>query len=126
MTEFQHQAALIKWSQQPSIRSTHPELALLFHIPNGGARDAVEGRHLKAAGVKAGVPDLFLPCPRGEYAGLWIELKADNGRLSAEQSWWLEKLAAEGYSASVAHGWEAAIRTIEWYLNLGGVQRGRD
>ena len=61
MTEAQHQAHVIKWSQQPHIRAQWPELALLFHIPNGGTRDAVEGKHLKQQGVKQGVPDLCLP-----------------------------------------------------------------
>lgn len=40
MTEAQHQAMVMKWSRQPEIRSRWPELALLYHIPNGGTRDA--------------------------------------------------------------------------------------
>ncbi len=60
MKEAQHQATIMKWSQQPEIRSRWPELALLYHIPNGGTRDAIEGRHLKQQGVKRGVPDLCL------------------------------------------------------------------
>ena len=46
-SEAQHQAYVIKWSQQPSIRRQWPELALLHHIPNGGTRDPVEAKHLK-------------------------------------------------------------------------------
>ena len=67
MTEAQHQAMVMKWSQQPEIRSRWPELALLYHIPNGGTRDAIEGRHLKQQGVKRGVPDLCLPVARENY-----------------------------------------------------------
>ena len=52
MSEAQHQAAVIKWTQQPAIRSQWPELALLHHIPNGGTRDPVEAKHLKQQGVK--------------------------------------------------------------------------
>lgn len=37
---------------------------LLFAIPDGGRRDAVTGAHLKAEGVRAGVPDMFLAVPR--------------------------------------------------------------
>lgn len=74
-SEAQHQAYVIKWSQQPSIRRQWPELALLHHIPNGGTRDAVEAKHLKQQGVKSGVPDLCLPVPRGQYHGLYIEIK---------------------------------------------------
>ena len=67
MTEAQHQAMVMKWSQQPEIRSRWPELALLYHIPNSGTRDAIEGRHLKQQGVKRGVPDLCLPVARENY-----------------------------------------------------------
>ena len=81
-SEAQHQAYVIKWSQQPSIRRQWPELALLHHIPNGGTRDAVEAKHLKQQGVKSGVPDLCLPVPRGQYHGLYIEMKPANSACS--------------------------------------------
>ena len=84
-SEAQHQAYVIKWSQQPSIRRQWPELALLHHIPNGGTRDAVEAKHLKQQGVKSGVPDLCLPVPRGQYHGLYIEMKTESGHTSDEE-----------------------------------------
>ena len=122
MTEAQEQAYVFKWSQQPDIRAQWPELALLFHIPNGGTRDAVEGKHLKQQGVKPGVPDLFLPVPSGQYHGLFIEMKTDKGRATREQRWWIERLNAGGYFAEVCHGWESAVRVLEWYLSLGKVE----
>lgn len=118
MTEAQEQAYVIKWSQQPCIRAQWPELALLFHIPNGGTRDTVEGKHLKQQGVKPGVPDLFLPVPAGRYHGLFIEMKTDKGRASDAQKWWIERLNAAGYFAQVCHGWEAAVDLLERYLSL--------
>lgn len=117
-TEAQHQANVIRWSQQPSVRSRWPQLALLFHVPNGGTRDAVEGRHLKEQGVKSGVPDLCLPAASGRYHGLFIELKTDTGRASQAQEWWIERLSAGGYFAQVCRGWESAVRVLEWYLSL--------
>lgn len=96
-SEAQHQANVIKWSQQPSIRRQWPELALLHHIPNGGTRDVVEAKHLKQQGVKSGVPDLCLPVPRGQYHGLYIEMKTESGHTSDEQEWWGERLQAQGY-----------------------------
>lgn len=121
LSEAQHQANVIKWSQQPHIRARWPELARLFHIPNGGTRDAVEGKHLKQQGVKPGVPDLFLAAPSGQYHGLFIEMKTDTGRASEVQKYWIEQLNAAGYFAEVCHGWESAVRVLEWYLELGGV-----
>ena len=115
-SEAQHQAAVIKWSQQPSVRSRWPELALLHHIPNGGTRDSVEAKHLKQQGVKRGVPDLCLPVSRGAYHGLYIEMKTESGRATADQKWWGEQLTRQGYCWFVCHGWENAVQTIEAYL----------
>lgn len=119
-TEAQHQAAVIKWSEQPEIRKTWPALKLLHHVPNGGSRDAIEARNLKLQGVKRGVPDLCLPVPRGDYHGLYIEMKReDKGDTSPEQDWWIQELTDHGYFAQVCHGYKPAIRLLEWYMGLG-------
>ena len=55
-TEFQNQVVVMQWSRLAA--SQHPELALLYHVANGGSRHPAEAARLKAAGVKAGVPDL--------------------------------------------------------------------
>lgn len=120
MTEAQHQAKVFKWSQQPSIRAKWPELALLHHIPNGGKRDAVEGKHLKAQGVRPGVPDLCLPVARGRYHGLYIEMKTEIGHTSDAQEWWGERLTAQGYLWKVCHGWESAADVLAGYLSPPG------
>lgn len=117
-SEARHQMNVIRWSQQPSTRSKWPELALLHHIPNGGTRDAVEAKHLKDQGVKRGVPDLCLPVPRGQYHGLYIEMKAETGRTSPEQDWWGERLLGQGYMWEVCRGYRSAISVLEWYLSL--------
>lgn len=117
MTEQQEQINLIKWTQQPSIRGVYPELALLFHVPNERS-DKVQAAILKKMGVKRGVPDLFLPIPSGEYHGLFIEMKAVNGRPSDDQIWWSEHLKANGYACSVCYGWKQAAEILTWYLSL--------
>ena len=66
--EAEEQAALFRWALLS--RGRIPELDLLFHIPNGGSRHPREAANLKRQGVKAGVPDLFLPIARGKYHGL--------------------------------------------------------
>jgi hypothetical protein len=120
MTEAQHQAAVIKWSMQPGVRSAYPELKLLHHIPNGGNRDPIEAKHLKQQGVKPGVPDLHLPVPRGKYHSIYIEMKTEEGTTSADQDWWIEELSAQGNCCEICHGWQSAVRVIEWYLSLKG------
>lgn len=72
-TEEEEQAILFRWAELS--RATMPELEMLYHIPNGGLRSKTEAARFKAAGVKAGVPDICLPVARGEYHGLYIELK---------------------------------------------------
>ncbi|MDU7338593.1 MAG: VRR-NUC domain-containing protein [Clostridium sp.] len=118
MTEAQHQTCVFKWAAQPSIRSKWPCLKLLHHVPNGGKRDKIEAAHMKQQGVKPGIPDLDLPVARGKYHGLRIEMKDDTGRTSIEQDWWLGELREQGYFCEVCHGWESAVRVLEWYLAL--------
>lgn len=120
-TEAQHQANVVKWTQIH--RAEYPELALLFHIPNGGTRDTIEARHMKEQGTKAGVPDLCLPVPRRGYHGLFVEMKTPKGRVSPEQKWWGEKLTEQGYLWRVCYGWEKAVELLEWYL--GGDENGQ-
>lgn len=117
-SEARQQALVIKWSQQPAVRQQWPELAMLHHIPNGGSRDPIEGKHLKQQGVKPGVPDLCLPVARGGYHGLYIEMKTESGRTTEEQEWWGEKLMEQHYAWEVCHGWKSAVRVLEWYLAL--------
>ena len=115
--ESEHQANLIKWTQLE--RGKYPELALLFHIPNGGTRDPIEAAHLKAQGVKKGVSDLFLPVSRRGYHGLFVEMKTPKGRVSQEQQWFGDKVTEQGYLFHVVYGWEAAKEALEWYLGGG-------
>ena len=117
-TEDAEQMALFRWASLAA--PVHPELALLFHIPNGGSRGKAEAGRFRAMGVKAGVPDLFLPVPRGGYHGLFVEMKrTKGGRVSREQQAWLEALRFRGYAAAVCRGWEVAARVIEWYIKQG-------
>lgn len=114
-TEEQEQITLFNWARMK--QGEWPELRLMFHIPNGGARSKSEAARFKAAGVKAGVPDIFLPAPRGKYNGLFIELKRiKGGRVSGEQEIVLRELARMNYCVYVCFGWEQAAETITKYL----------
>lgn len=97
---------------------TWPELEWLFHVPNGGARARKTAGALKAEGVKPGVPDYLLPVGRGGYVGLALELKTAKGRVSPEQCEWLAHLAAQGWQAVVARGWEQAWDVVRDYMAL--------
>lgn len=89
----------------------------VFHVPNGGIRNKIEAANLKRQGVKAGVPDLVIPCARCGYHGLYIEMKTKTGRISDKQKEWLKLLRKEGYAAYVARGASQAIELIDHYMN---------
>lgn len=112
--EDTEQIQLFEWAALQS--GKYPELALLFHIPNGGKRDAREAARFKRMGVKPGVPDLFLPVPRGKFHGLFVELKSSKGKLSDNQKRWLQDLAMNGYAACVCFGFDEAKTDIIKYL----------
>lgn len=65
------------------MRRAHPELQLLYHVPNEGKRTWRTGARLKSEGLKPGVPDLCLPVARGKYHGLYVELKRRDQRATA-------------------------------------------
>lgn len=112
-SEDQIQAALITWA-----RSHDDErIRLLFHIPNGGARDGAVGGRMVALGAKAGVSDLFLPVPTGGMPGLWIEMKKPGGTVSLQQRRWLTAMQAQGYATAVCYSVEEAQSTILRYLS---------
>lgn len=113
--EHHEQCALVQWAGLRAGRC--PELSLLYAIPNGGERNIVVARKLKAEGVKPGVPDLCLPVAGSGYHGLYVEMKkAKGGRVGENQRWWLEKLNAQGYLATVCNGFDEGQAVIEAYL----------
>lgn len=112
-TEAQEQTTLFQWAayQRPL------EIRCMFSIPNGGSRNQIEALHLKQQGVKAGVPDIFVPCMRGGYGGLFIEMKRrKGGRLSEAQREMIDNLRCCGYRVEVCEGWEKARDVIKEYL----------
>ena len=112
--ESGHQEALFSWAAYNVGRM--PELEYMHHIPNGGKRDKATAIALKRQGVKAGVPDVYLPAPRGEYHGLYIELKAGSNTTTQNQRSWLKFLRQQGYYTAVCYGWQLAADLIERYL----------
>lgn len=118
--EHQEQCTVMKWWSICCHRFGIDE-KMLFAIPNGGKRDAITGKILKAEGVRAGVPDLFLAVPKVndgiQKHGLFIEMKkVKGGRVSEAQKKMIADLNDEGYVAVVCHGFRQAALAIEMYL----------
>lgn len=122
--EYQNQVALFEWANIESKKI--PCLALLNASMNGVKLLNIKaGARAKRAGMKKGYPDIFLPVARGEYFGLFIELKrqktlnSSKGILTAEQKWWLDSLNSQGYRAVVCYGFYEARDVILEYLGYG-------
>lgn len=117
--EHEHQKALFIWWALESGRRGIDH-RLMWATPNGGFRHFSVAKKLKAEGVKAGVPDIFLAIPSQGYHGIFIELKAPKGRVSINQSDMLDLLRSKGYVGRVCYGWDEARTAIESYLGTGG------
>ena len=115
-SEATEQEDVISWCSHHE--RMYPELKWIHHCPNGGNRQKAEASRLKAQGVKPGVPDLHLPVPKGEYHGLYIEMKYDKGRLEPVQKEWLIAMADAGHFACVCYGYDYAVKVIEDYVRL--------
>ena len=97
LSEHQEQCLLINWFRlQYKQYSKH-----LFSIPNGGSRHIVTAVNLKAEGVLAGVSDLFLMIPKGEYHGMFIEMKAKAGKVSDSQKEFMAAASSMNYKTVV-------------------------
>ena len=114
VSEEEEQQAVFEWAKYAV--GQYPDLEWMHHIPNGGYRTKAEAGRFKAAGVKSGVPDISFPVPRRGYHGMYIEMKALDGKTSDNQKKWLEALSRQGYFCRVCYGADDAICTITWYL----------
>lgn len=117
-SEHNEQALLFQWIDLEA--KQWPEMALIFAIPNGGFRHARTAALMKAEGVRRGVPDVFWPLPKvdecGEtWAGLFIEMKVEGGRLDQWQQALHVALHSAGYMVMVAWTFEEARKCIEHY-----------
>ena len=101
-SEHLEQVRVVSWfrRQWPGVR--------IFAIPNGGGRSASQGASLKAEGVQAGIPDLFVPAWL-----LWVEMKREAGGIvSPIQRDWIAYLEGIGHRVIVGRGFEDARRQI--------------
>ena len=88
---------------------------VVFHVPNGGGRDAREAANLKVQGVLAGVPDLCIVLPCGEV--VWVEMKARDGRVSGTQVLLHNHFNALGHEVITAYSAEEALAGLRRRFN---------
>ena len=96
----------------------HPELALIFAVPNGGKRGPRERAEKKAEGLKAGVSDIAVPIARRGYCGAFIEMKRPGEKATPEQLAFQEGVRQENYATKICYSVDEAVKFLNWYLRL--------
>ena len=116
--ESRLQQSCVKW-----FRLQYPQYArLLFSVPNGAVMSPVTARIMKAEGIVAGVSDLILLVPSGNYHALCIEMKTETGRQSKEQKEWQEAVEAQGYRYSLCRSFDEFYELMENYKKSGKLE----
>lgn len=118
--EEEEQAQVCSW-----LDNEHPEIKY-FAVPNGARTSWSTAKKLKATGLKAGVPDLVFPNPRGGFHGYYQEMKRRKGGVvSPDQFLWIEFLRGQGYCVDVVKGADESKAGILAYHSLGAFTMGR-
>ncbi len=115
MSEFSEQVSVIAWARLNEGR--YSCLRWLHSSLNGVKLTKGQAIKAKAAGMTAGIPDLFLPYPCKGWSGLYIELKAGRNNTTPEQNEFILWARENKYCACVARGFEQAVSIIEDYLS---------
>ena len=125
LTEYQIQVLLSTW-----LAIQFPDV--IFHCDLSGVRMPIGlATKCKRLNPNRAWPDIFIAEPRGDYHGLFIELKRSRDLLYTkkgeirtnkhiqEQAKMLDNLRKRGYQAVFAGGFEETQEIIKKYLTLG-------
>ena len=115
MTEYEIQTDFMRmvkeWSRYCS------ELALMYSTPNEGIRGRVTAAKRKAEGMRSGIPDVCLPVHVSMFGALYIEFKAEGGRLKPAQKIITKLLAITGNAVLVCWTPSGAWDLTQKYIN---------
>ena len=116
-TEYEEQVELFEWIEKN--KDAYKELEFIFATLNGVRLPMGLAMKSKRMGMKAGVPDIIFPIPRGHYHGLFIEMKRTKGGVvSPDQIKWQTFLVNNNYYHQVCRGARQAVEIIMTYLLL--------
>lgn len=105
----------------------HPALRWVHASLNGVATTAAQAGKMKAAGMRSGVWDVFIPArgtvegPDGsirDAPGLYIEMKTPDNTTTTEQDAFRRFVVGQGYATAVAYQWTEAARFLVDYLDI--------
>lgn len=111
------QQACVRW-----FALAHPDLYAdrrFYAVPNGGWRNAITAKVMKAEGVLAGVADLHLDIPSGGYHGLRIEMKnGKQGRQSEAQKAYEQGCIKYNYQYAICRSVEEFVNIVNNYIYI--------
>lgn len=126
--EHNEQVLLFHWAELNKGR--YPILNYLHSSQNGmKTASKLHALRAKRAGMKKGVPDVFLPYPKKDkdgniiYLGLFIEMKRKivkgepKPQSTREQEAWIKYLNEVGYKATLCYGANEAIDCVKDYIS---------
>lgn len=97
------------WLNNNYCLKNHTPRLCVFSVPNGGSRNPVEAKKLKATGMKAGVADLIVLLPNAKT--LFIELKTETGIQSDVQKEFEQQVVSLGFEYHL-------IRSLEQFKKV--------
>lgn len=118
VSEHDEQCATVSWFkwQYPKFNKHILSIPNGAHLAGDSRVRAIQMAKLKAEGLLAGAPDLFLLVPVGGYHGMFIEMKSKNGKVSEDQSEFMGVAQLIGYFCVVCFSFEEAKNAITSYL----------
>lgn len=112
--EWGIQKAIIEWWDWQH----HADKDLLVCHQNGSVNyGGFKGKIMQDMGVRPGIPDLQLLMARGQWIGLFVEVKSDDGTLSKVQKIYHGRLIEQGYCVRTCKSLDECIEIIKNYLS---------
>lgn len=112
--EHDMQKAFFEW-----LNLVHPEEdEVTFAVPNGVRCSKSQAVKLKAEGLKAGIPDVFMGVPRGTFPGLFIEFKIKPNKPSEAQKSKIASFKSRGYRCEVIYNIDDAMNLVNEYVGF--------
>ena len=103
------QRQIVQW-----FRENYP-MYLIAAIPNGGKRNALEAKIMKAEGVLAGFSDIIIIA---KHRVMFVEVKTDKGRQSTYQKTFQANVEYLGFTYEICRSLKQFVLAVDRWLKL--------
>jgi hypothetical protein len=118
---MQHKESFLQKNCVRWLRLQHKDIITIpanadYKFAGTDTQRAIIGKRMNELGYRRGTADLYIAKANGEFHGLFVEFKADNGRQTQEQKDFEAMVTAEGYLYVVCRSVVYFIETVNNYL----------